>query len=481
MFFGLLSYIVPIAVSAALTCRAFSHYYSPTEPRFLLLCLISAVAALLFSLPCRRVCRPLFGLMGVLFVINLTHNLFVMLIVLPLSFIVAWLTKAPCGRQRLLFTPDNKLIRISYAPQSSAKVRFARMSAIAFVLSFILAILSIYCSTPVSIWGIRAFPIDLTEREVFAREAVPSGRVTCASLYDSSAIVIDSFFSVTTDHGTIPSPAESAGMKKGDVVIKINGERAKQSGFIKNGSDGSEALFEILRFYNPTKEPEVIHLKITPVYSSEYGKHVIGINYYDSVLPGIYQSIQTVSFSYPDTGYFAATAHSSEISPDEDYITVLKTAENIGRDESGLTATAGETLGKILYSSRYGSFGKWTHTDGYAIPIAKKSELRLGRATLLSSFETGEVKEYDIYITGTYRIDHRDVICLVATDEAIHAAGGITRGMSGSPIIQQGKIIGALSNTDSGGYYAFATFASDMAHELYISQDVLSTDKEATV
>ena len=121
----------------------------------------------------------------------------------------------------------------------------------------------------------------------------------------------------------------------------------------------------------------------------------------------------------------------------------------------------------------------WNGCDGEAMPIAKKSELRPGRATLLSGFTGGEIEEYSILITGTYRIDQRDVFCLVVTDKRLLDAGGITRGMSGTPVIQNGKIIGALSNACSDGKCAYATFASDMAHELYLARDILQQEKEA--
>lgn len=52
--------------------------------------------------------------------------------------------------------------------------------------------------------------------------------------------------------------------------------------------------------------------------------------------------------------------------------------------------------------------------------------------------------------------------------------------MSGSPVIQNGKIIGALSNTDDKGYYSYATFAYDMAHEVYLAKDTIKAKKEMT-
>ena len=327
------------------------------------------------------------------------------------------------------------------------------------------------------IWGIRAFPVSLEEKVLPGDCAVPSGLVTCSVGYDTAAIYVDTFSDIETENGTTPSPAKAAGMKEGDVIVTINGQRAKTSDFITKGPTGEESLFEVVRL-KEDGSTETVFLKITPVYSVPDDRHLIGILYYDSILPGLYQTLQTVSFFYPDNGYFAATAHSSETENASYYTNVLKKAVVTGRDETGLTASVGETLGEIAVSNRYGSFGYWENQSGEALPIGKKSDVRLGRATLLSSFEQNEVKEYEAFVTGTYRIDNRDVICLVVNDDRIRKAGGVTRGMSGSPIIQNGKIIGALSNTDSEGYCSYATFAYDMAHEIYLSQNSITDKKE---
>ncbi len=477
MFLTFLSFIIPATISAAMTMASVNPFYAQAPLFTILLGIVSGLITFISVMPIKPHFRLFFSLTGLFMVASGMYNFFFCVIVFFLSFFIALLIPKHRAKRRLLFTPDNSFFVVTYRPVSRKRSYFIRVSTTLLITMPLLFVLSSVFSSQSILWNVRAFPIDLSEKAAYDAYAVPSGTVTCAVSYDDSAIFVDSFAPVETPTGSVPSPAEKAGMQKGDLIVKINGQRAKNSDFITKGPEADEVTFEILRL-NESGAFDKLLLKITPVYSALDQKYMIGIYYYNSVIPGIYHTVQTVSFFYPDTGYFAATAHASEIPDEENYVQLLKTAENLGRDDMGLTATAGDIIGEILHSNRYGAFGVWDYTEGELLPIAKKSEVRLGKAKLISSFENGSIEEYDVYVTGTYRIDSRDVICLIVTDERIKAAGGITRGMSGSPVIQKGKIIGALSNTDSDGYCAYATFAGDMAEKLYLAEDILKNSKE---
>lgn len=477
MFLNLLSILFPVAVSFVATGLCFNSYYSENAIFTLVLYTISALLTLLVVLPAKMGYRPILSFSGTLLVVNCAYNFIVSVAVTLAAFIIVWFIPLKKAKKRILFTPDNALVTIRYKKPSKIKNALRHFSAAVFITSLLIFALTFTLSVTNIIWGIRAFPISLEEKVLLSNSAVPSGLVTCSVGYDTAAIYVDTFSDIETENGTTPSPAKAAGMKEGDVIVTINGQRAKTSDFITKGPTGEESLFEVVRL-KEDGSTETVFLKITPVYSVPDDRYLIGILYYDSILPGLYQTLQTVSFFYPDNGYFAATAHSSETENASYYTNILKKAVVTGRDETGLTASVGETLGEIAISNRYGSFGYWKNQRGEALPIGKKSDVRLGRATLLSSFEGNEVKEYEAFVTGTYRIDNRDVICLVVDDERIQKAGGVTRGMSGSPIIQNGKIVGALSNTDSKGYCAYATFAYDMAHEIYLLKDSITDKKE---
>lgn len=466
----------PVAVAMWGTKICFDKFYAEEPCILWALCLISGLITLAVSLPFLPHRRMIFTAFGMLTVLSCVYNLFFTLGAVLISFPLALLLPSCRIKQRLLFYKDNSFFVVRYKSCTQKRGYLRNVSLVMYTAMIVLSLLTLLVSAPGRLWGVRAFPVNLSDNRAYVTHAVPSGKVTFSIAYDNSAIYVDGFSSVETPSGTMPSPAESAGMKKGDVIVKINGQLAKKSDFILKGPDGETARFEIIRLTGEGTT-EKVFLEITPVYSIPDEKYMIGIFYYEASLPGLYNTVQTVSFSQPDTGRFAATAHSTEL-PEGDYTQLLTLAENVSRDEDGLTAKAGEKVGEIVFSNRYGSFGVWNKTEGNAMPIAKKSEIRLGKATLLSDFEGNGVKEYEVFVTGTYRIDNRDVICLEITDENLLARGGIARGMSGSPVIQKGRIIGALSNIDSKGTAAFATFARDMARELFSAEDILNNAKE---
>lgn len=478
LFIELFSIFAPVIASIALTGISFGAYYSEAPVFTALLCILSGIVTLLCVLPFKPPYRLFCIFAGTLALSNTLYNLAFSLVVPPVAVIIALFLYRPTAKKRILFTCDNVPVTLRYRPVNPVKGYFALSGTLFLALTVILFAFTLIFSTPCTLWNIRAFPINLSQKAPYEEYAVPSGEVTCTVFYDNAAIYVEDFTPIETEEGIIESPAKAAGMQKGDVILKINGQYAKSSDFIKNGAAPEAARFEVLRAGSDGAYEEAV-LEITPVYSISDGKCMIGIYYYADFLPGTSQSVQTVSFSYPDTGYFAATAHSSEAVDTERYIRVLKSAKLSGRDETGLTALPGETIGEIFHDNRFGSFGIWEKARGEALPIAKKSELSLGRATLLSGYGGEGVEEYEVYVTGTYRIDRRDVICLIVTDERIKLSGGVTRGMSGSPLIQNGKIIGALSNTDADGYCAYATFACDMAQELYLLKDIFENGKEA--
>lgn len=339
----------------------------------------------------------------------------------------------------------------------------------ACILSAGMAVLFVFTcifTTPTTIWQLRFFPNNFSEKPILTGEVFPSGKVTSTAWYDENALLVTEFFDIETQTGT-QSPCKDAGMLPGDIITLINSQPAYESDFITKGATEDPVTLSVLRS-KPDGTSENLTFTVTPVYSKEEARFLIGITFYTSAM--VATSVQTVSFIYPETGYFAATAHSSDevYAPGGTLLGILINAQSVGRDAEGLVVKpTNEILGTIIHTNGYGAFGVMTEPDQTTLPIAKKDEVRYGKAVLLSNFEGKGEQEYSIFITGTYRIDSRDVICFIVTDERIQKAGGITRGMSGSPIIQNGKIIGALSNMDQGGYSAYATYAYDMAHELF--------------
>lgn len=472
MFLSIITILIPLISTIFITYTEFHRFYSSSPVFMAALFILGAIITLAVVLPVKKAHRLLFTVTPFFILYCTLYNFITMTAVAVLTVLCVFLIPRKYKKGRIIFTEESIPVFLTYKLKKTVSNSLSILSGITFFSSLLLFILTCTFTTPTAFWQVRVFPIDLNYKENCGEYVVPSGEVTCSVGYNEAAILVDSFIPVVTEEGTLPSPAQSSGMLEGDVITHINAQPAKLSDFLKTGPDKNLITVTVMRLEEGKANEYTFD--ITPLYSIEEDKYMIGISYYDAYMISMYSTVQTISFTYPDTGYFAATAHSSEMNMEDYFTNALRSATVMGRDDTGIVAVPGDVLGEIKVANRYGAFGVWEETDTDVLPIAKKDELRLGKATILSDFEGDGVKEYDAIVTGTYRIDSRDVICLIVTDQRIIDAGGVTRGMSGSPVIQNGKIIGALSNTDSNGYCSYASFAYDMAHEIYLAQDELS-------
>lgn len=463
--------LIAVSMAVIFTYAYYGHFYKNAPYLLAILCVFGAIIAFCFSAPKTKSKLLVVFYLFLPFIVlyTFTYNFIFALVSLLVSIIISVFIPKQKTYTKILFDEENKPFVITYKKKTKLlpHIRgiFAAIITFVFVLGFIFF-------SPSPVWLTRAFPIDYSQKETLSGNVIPSGIVTSTAWYDDNALSIASFFDIDEVY---PSPGEKAGLKEGDIVTKINGERALGSDFITNGADGTPATLTVKRQEADGTLTELSFL-VTPIYSEKEQRYLIGITYYSTA--AISASVQTMTFSYPDTGYFAATAHSSDDLYDtmEDLKGLIMYSLADGRDSEGLIAIPKEIIGVTLCSDNYGCYGVVAVSDGEALPIAQKKDLRIGKASLLSAFEGGDVKEYEVYIIGTYRIDGRDVMYLIASDPNLKKHGGITRGMSGSPIIQQGKLIGALSNMDQGGYSAYATFACDMAHQIYLNLDKLQSE-----
>lgn len=127
------------------------------------------------------------------------------------------------------------------------------------------------------------------------------------------------------------------------------------------------------------------------------------------------------------------------------------------------------TIGTIYKNTAYGIYGYLDNTSAIFVdknnlyPVALRSEIKTGEATLISTLDNGQTREYKIKIERinlNNNIDNKSMVIKVTDEELLKKAGGIVQGMSGSPIIQNGKIVGALThvmvNDVTMGYAVFA-------------------------
>jgi stage IV sporulation protein B len=131
----------------------------------------------------------------------------------------------------------------------------------------------------------------------------------------------------------------------------------------------------------------------------------------------------------------------------------------------GVFDAQGQDCGIITKNTNQGIYGKllpdYDLVSGEEIPVATKSEVKTGKAQILANVSGEKVESFDVEIQKIMRYapDDKNMVVKITDEKLLNITGGIVQGMSGSPIIQNGKIIGAVThvfvNDPSRGYGIF--------------------------
>ncbi len=278
-------------------------------------------------------------------------------------------------------------------------------------------------------------------------------------LYADGVVVVGTE-SVDTKNGDV-NPADDAGLKIGDIIKKIDGSvvntNAALSDYIEK-SNGNPLKLTVLR------DGKLIEINFKSAFSESEQKYKVGLWIRDSSA-----GIGTVTFCTKD-GYFASLGHAvcdidtKMVLPILDgECTNVKITGVIKGDEGKTGEICGileyKTTGEVFYNGDLGVYGKFNSAvSGMTFPIADKSEVRVGDAKIYTTLENGVMNEYDIEISkiNERSNDNKNLIIKVTDEKLIAKTGGIIQGMSGSPIVQNGKIVGAVTHVflddPTGGY-----------------------------
>ena len=280
------------------------------------------------------------------------------------------------------------------------------------------------------------------------RELVPVGQPIGVKLFSDGVLVIG------LSDGE--NAAKQCGLKEGDIITAVGGESLdtiEQLRACLNANGAAEAALTVRR------GSRTLTLEASP-QRDESGEYRLGAWVRDSMA-----GIGTMTFYDPQSGVFGALGHG---------VTDVDTGQLLPLDhgsimdasvkavKKGERAAPGELKGDFdltrdsgtLYANTdCGIFGTLNAEDaakltGRAYPLARRSEVRAGPATILATVSGNETKEYAIEIEKVYSssASSRNLL-LHVTDEALLAqTGGIVQGMSGSAILQDGKLVGAVTH-----------------------------------
>lgn len=312
------------------------------------------------------------------------------------------------------------------------------------------------------------FPIkDVTLKLSEDVKVVPCGTPFGVKMFTQGVMV------VKTDDINIGSttccPAKDGGMQVGDVILKMNGQAISGNEdlieLVETGK-GKQIDFEVMR------GEKTFHLKVSPVKTNEEGDYKLGLWVRDSSA-----GIGTVTFYIPGNGAFGALGHGICDVDTGELLTLAQgdiVAAKLDSITKAVKGTPGSlnghfdndtAIGNLISNEETGVYGYMDRSpSGHdAIPVASKQEVKTGKAQIMTTVVGQKPQYYDIEIE---RIDYnkdtacKNMVIKITDEELLEKTGGIVQGMSGSPIIQNGKLAGAVThvfvNDPDKGYGIFA-------------------------
>lgn len=313
---------------------------------------------------------------------------------------------------------------------------------------------------------VKDVTVNVTERKNVILGGTPFG----IRLYTDGLIVSGTSY-IKTAQGN-QSPADKAGIQCGDILLSVDGQKP---------STNEELLAAVEKSNGKSLQIQALHknteytTEITPVYDNSKGKYRIGLMVRDSCA-----GIGTMTFIDPENGSFAGLghgicdSHSGSLMPLQSGDIVTAEITSLTKSVCGTPgALSGyfsdsSSIGTISANSEQGIYGTLSQFDKTAptIPIAFKQEVQRGNAQIITTIDETGPQYYDIIIEDiSYNnINSSKNMTIRITDKKLlEKTGGIVQGMSGSPIVQNGRLVGAVThvfvNDPSGG---FAVFSENM-------------------
>ena len=284
-------------------------------------------------------------------------------------------------------------------------------------------------------------------------------------LYTDGLLVVG-FSDVECDSGS-KTPAIDAGIKIGDIITEVNGLTITTAQDFTSSIESAEGEVKIV-YYRDNEKHETT---ITPSLSGKDGKYKTGMWLRDSTA-----GIGTVTFTVPETLEFAGLGHGICDTETGELLPLMRgiaTEAKISGVKKGIPGTPGELKGYftsgnngvIVKNTSCGVFGvlknlKQNNLMPDMVRIGNRNEVHTGKAHIFCTVEGDTPQQYEISITRVTDSPEVSNFEIEITDASLlEKTGGIVQGMSGSPIIQDGKLVGAVThvmiNDPTKGYGIF--------------------------
>ena len=326
--------------------------------------------------------------------------------------------------------------------------------------------------------SILGIPVKKVEVQVSQdKRLIPGGQALGIAMRTAGVLVVG--LSETADG---VCPARDCGLMAGDVITRVNDTGVTTAQQLTDLVNAAGAAPLAIAY---TREGQSHTATLTPHQDASTGAVRIGAWVRDSTA-----GVGTLSFYDPDTGHYAALGHAIT---DGDTGSVLTVSEgqvlkaSIVAVQKGKSGAPGElkgsflreaeTIGNIRRNSILGIYGTLTepasnplYPDG--LPVGLRDTVHTGAATILSTVDGGGVQEYSVEIVRVNPQSSpapKSMVIRVTDERLLQKTGGIVQGMSGSPIIQDGRIVGAVThvfvNDPTQGYGLYVDWMMGEAEE----------------
>ena len=260
-------------------------------------------------------------------------------------------------------------------------------------------------------------------------------------------------------------PVREAGIKKGDIIVSVNGENVTSSSEFTTIIDQCNDQKIYVQYLRDGVRKNVY---VNAVKSAEDGKYRLGLWARDGTT-----GIGTLTFIDPLTKRFGALGHGVTDVESMDFIEgngniyfasvseiEKNSASDIGRMQGYFISSE---IGNVEKNTNLGIFGEFVEKslNGTEVPTATRHQIAKGDAKMYCCLEGNNVEEFDVCIEkiNVNSSDNKSMVIRVNDQELIERTGGIVQGMSGSPLVQNGKLIGAVThvfvNDPTRGYGIF--------------------------
>lgn len=312
--------------------------------------------------------------------------------------------------------------------------------------------------------NIKPVSVQVVDRRVVALCGTPFG----IKMVTDGVMVVGTG-AVTDCNSRAVSPAQTAGIQEGDIILSINGEKIsskKQLTKLVESSAGQPLSLVVRR------GEQLTSLHLSPVRSSLDNSYHLGLWVRDSSA-----GIGTMTFYDPNNGCFAGLGHAI-CDVDTGQLMPLSQGEIVEASIIGVHAgksgspgqlqgafVANRSIGSLYTNSYNGVYGRLLSqpVDAQTIPMAQCQEVRQGPVKILTTVSGQKPQLFDACIEKLSLSQDeptKNMVLRITDPDLLELSGGIVQGMSGSPIIQDGMLVGAVThvfvNDPTRGYGIFA-------------------------